>query len=161
MRPLNIARPDSRSQTIGAVVGLTHKLFRIAERNCGNDGAENLLLNDLHLLARVHEHCWLNKISLGAKPLATNNRLRSFGESGVEVTANAVELRLRNQGAHVGRGVPTRADVDFLSLFGNALDHLVKDTVLDVKPRSRATALPMVKEDRTRGAGDRAVQVDI
>ncbi len=49
----------------------------------------------------------------------------------------------------------------FLARLGDAVDDLVEDLVLDIEPRSGAAALAMVKENRTRRAGNGGLEVRI
>src|SRR3954468_17372549 len=94
---IDVASPDSGGETVDAVVGLRNEIVLVLERDGGDDRSENLFLHDLHAVIGVDEHGGLDKVSLVALALAADSSLCAFGESGLEESANAVELLFANE----------------------------------------------------------------
>src|SRR5260370_23419255 len=60
----DVTSPDTSREPIDAVIRLSDQiLIHVLERHRGHDGAEDLLLNDLHVRASIDEHGGLHEIS--------------------------------------------------------------------------------------------------
>src|ERR1700690_93198 len=67
----DVTSPDTSREPIDAVIRLSDQiLVHLLERHRGHDGAEDLLLNDLHVRASIDEHGGLHKISCPPPRLA-------------------------------------------------------------------------------------------
>src|SRR6202162_186707 len=63
VRLTEVAGPDPSREPIDAVIRLVDQiLVHIRERHRGHHGAEDLLLNDLHVRPGIDEHGWFGKI---------------------------------------------------------------------------------------------------
>src|SRR5580704_14897873 len=98
----DIASPDGGGEAVFAVVGAGKNFLGIAKGHGGDDGPENLFLHDLHVFARVDENSGLDKISLVALLMPTGNGSCALRESSFEITADAAQLLLGDERAHLG-----------------------------------------------------------
>ena len=127
------------------------------------DGAKDLFLHDLHVLADAGEDGRLDEVALFAVALAADFDLGALFPAGIDVSRggrsvnsvlfpgksssnhgarvcvphNAVELELRHLGALEGVGLPKGSPTTFfLALSLNCVDELVVDALLHVDPES-------------------------
>src|SRR3546814_4621135 len=78
--------PDARAKTVGGVVGKCDRLLDRLEGGDRQDGTEDLLLEDAHVVL-THEHGRLYEIALvertaRQRPGATDQTLRALGQIG-------------------------------------------------------------------------------
>lgn len=138
---------DSGGQTIVGVVAEGNDLIGILELGQGDDGAEDLLLHDLHVLADIGEDGGLDEVALVAVALATSNDGSTLVLAGLDVAHDAVELQLRNLGALEGLLVEGVANLVLLGAGLESSHELVVDALLDVHTRTGAAALAVVVVD--------------
>ncbi len=84
---VQIARVHSRGQTIGGRIADTDGIVLGLELGNGADGAEDLLLHDLHVFADVGEDGGFNEVALLAVASAADFNFRAFLLAVVDVAA--------------------------------------------------------------------------
>src|SRR5450631_2898982 len=157
-----VTSPNTSREPIDAVIRLSDQiLVHLLERHRGHDGAEDLLLNDLHVRARIDEHRGLREISCPLPRLAPGEGSGALLLAEVKIPAHAVTLRLGHHRSHFCRGVESRAELDGLSVRGDPFYDLVEDVFLHVQARACAAALTVVEEDGARRARNGDIQVRI
>src|SRR4029077_3394905 len=161
MRLRDVARPDSGGQAIGGGVGLFDQFGSIAERNRRDHGAEDFFLHDFHAVVGINQNGRLYEIAFVAVATSTSHGLGTFGKSGLEESANPIQLLGRNQRTHFGGGIHARSNIDFAGMVGNAFDDFVENTVLDVETGTGAAALSVIEEDGAGCARNRGVDVHV
>src|SRR5262249_1035085 len=92
---------------------------------------------------------------------ATGHNPCSFTEPRRNVSRDALELFVRDERTHLRFGIEAVAYFDLLRGRGHAVQHLVKDMLVHVEPRSCTTTLPVVEEDGVGGAGNGRLYVGI
>src|SRR6202046_4609034 len=161
MSLLDVAAPDSRSETVNRVVGLRGNLVDVAERNRRKDGPENFLLHHFHGLGGVDEDCRLDEVTSVSFAAAARHRLGAFFFAGFQVAADFVELLFGNERTHVDFRIKPFADADFAGDLRHAVDDLVEDFLVNEKTRARTAGLALVEEDRAGRARDSGVDVGV
>lgn len=81
---------DSGSKTVGGAVTELDNLLLGLELGDGADWAEDLLLDDLHVLGDVGEDGWLDEVSLVTLAVTTNLDVGTSVLAGLDVAANLV-----------------------------------------------------------------------
>ena len=81
--------------------------------------------------------------------------------TGLDVTGDALELLLRDEGAELGFGIEAVADPDLAGDVAHAGDDLVEDVLVSEEAGSGAAALALVEEDGGGGSGDGGGHVGI
>ncbi len=82
-------------------------------------------------------------------------------KTGFEIAADAVQLLVGNQRAHVGGGIHAGADANVAGILRNAVDNFVENILFDVETRTRAAALAVVEENGAGGPGNGGIHVGI
>ena len=138
---------DGRGQAVGAVVGQLDSLGLILELGDGTDWAEDLLLHDLHIRSDIAKDSGLDEVTLVTMALTTDLDCRTFFLAGLDVTHDAVVLKLADLGALEGSLVERIADDILAGALLEGLDKLVVDALLHIDARSGAAALAVVEVD--------------
>ena len=144
---VEIAGVDGGGKTIGGLVAQLDDLLLILELGDGADGAENLLLHDLHVVADVGEDGGLDKVALVAVAVAANLDGGALLLAALDVAHDAVKLDLADLGALegvLGEGI---ADLVLLGTLLEGLEELVVDALLDEDAGAGAAALAVVEVD--------------
>ena len=81
---------DCGGKTVGGGVSETDGVLFGLEFSDGADGAEDLLLHDLHVFADVGENGWLDEVALVAVTLATDFDLGTLLLAGVDVAGRVL-----------------------------------------------------------------------
>lgn len=132
---------DRGGQTVGGVVAELDGLLLGGELRNGADGAEDLLLHDLHVLFHIGEDSRLDEVALIAVAVATRHHGRTLLLARLDVTHDAVVLQLADLRALEGLRVERVAHLVLLSTPLEGLNELVVDALLDVDARTGAAAL--------------------
>src|SRR5450759_753583 len=149
MRTLYIVRPHAGDESVNRVVRLRDQVLLALERDGCQDRSKDLLLRDPHRAVDVGEHGGLHEVA-GAETvhaLATGHEPRALFVADIDVAENAVQLRLRNERAHLSHGIDAGADVQILDCLGQLVDHVVVDLLLDEQSRSGRADLALVEKD--------------
>lgn len=152
---------DGSSQTVGGVVGQVNDLLLILELGDGADGAEDLLLHDLHVGADIREDGGLDEVTLVAETLTTGQDGSTLVLTGLDVAHDTVVLELRNLGALEGLLVEGVTDLVLLSSLLEGGNELVVDGLLDVDTGTGAAALSVVVVDTKVNPVDGLLDVGI
>ena len=141
-------------QTIHTVVGTVTNadgIGLILELGDGDNGAEDLLLGDLHFGSDVGENGGLDEVALGTVALTTQGDSGTLVLAVVDVLHDAVELELRNLGTLEGVTLEGVAELVLSGTLLEASDELVMDALLDQQARTGAATLAVVEEDTEVG----------
>lgn len=147
--------------TIRSAVADLDSILNILEFLNSDDGAEDLLLVDLHVGGDVGEDGRLDEVTLGAVTLTTDSNGSTSILTVLDVLHDAVELELRNLGTLegvLGEGV---TDLVLQSTLLETRNELVVDAFLNQDTGTSAAALTVVVEDTEVGPGDSVVNVGI
>src|ERR1700676_4038422 len=136
-------------------------LVHIRERDRGHHGAEDLLLNNLHVRPGIDEHGGFDKIPGPLPRLATADCPSAFLLAHLKIPAHPVALRLGHHRTHFCRGVESRAELDGLSVRSYPFHDLIENAFLHVKTRAGTAALTVVEENGARRARNGDIQVRI
>ena len=138
---------EGGGKTVGVVVSELDDLLLVLELGNGTDGAENLLLHDLHVGSDVAEDSRLDEVALVTVPATASLELGTVLLSILNVTHNPVVLQLTDLRAlerllveRVADGVGSRPLLE-------GLEERVVDILMHVDTRAGATALAMVVVD--------------
>lgn len=149
---------DTRGKTVDGVVGGLDDLLLSLELGDDDDGAEDLLLDDLHVGLDVGEDGGLDEVAGLAVADTTGEDVGTLLLAALNVVHDAVVLGLRDLGALEGSGVEGVTDSDLLRDGLELLDELVVDALLDVDTRTSAAGLAVVEEDTLGGVADGVVE---
>lgn len=138
---------DGSSKAVVGVVAELDDLLLGGELGDGADGAEDLLLHDLHVVTDVGEDGGLDEVALVTVALTTSLDSSTLLLTGLDVTHDAVILELADLGALEGLVVEGVADLVLLGALLEGRHKLVIDTLLDVYTRTSAAGLAVVKVD--------------
>lgn len=138
---------DGGSETVGGVVGKIDDLLLVLELGNGADRAKDLLLHDLHVGTNVGEDSGLDEVTLGAEALTAGLNGSTLVLTSLDVTHNAVVLKLRDLGALEGLLVERVTDLVLLSSLFEGSEELVIDAFLDKYTGTSTAALAVVVVD--------------
>src|SRR6266568_3278701 len=161
MRLAQIIGPDATAQTVHGLVGLWQHVLDVLKRQGYQHRAKDLFLHHPHVLLDIHQHGGLEKVALLTVPLAPAQGRGPFSRADIKVAADAAELLIGDQRAHLRRRIHARSQLDPLGLLSHARNDLVKDLVLDVEARASAATLTMIEENRMRGTLDGQFRISI
>ena len=136
---------NGRGQAVGAIVCELDGLGLILKLGDGTDRAEDLLLHDLHIGFDIAKDSGLDEITLVTVALTTDLDCRTFVLAGLDVTHDAVILKLADLRALEGLLMERITDNVLASTGLESLDKLVVDALLHVDARSGAAALAVVE----------------
>lgn len=151
----------SERRTVGSVVTDLDGVLDVLELLNGDDGAEDLLLDNLHVLGHISEDSGLDEVALIAVALATNGNGGTSLLAVVDVLHDAIELELGDLGTLEGVLLEGVAHLVLGATLLQASDELVVDTLLNQKTGTGAAALTVVVEDTEVGPGDGVVNVSV
>ena len=138
---------DSGGKTVsGVVASLDDLLLGLKLRNRA-DRAEDFFLHDLHVFSDIGEDGRLNEVSLVAVTLTTSDNGSTGLLALLNVTHNAVILKLRDLWALEGIGSEWVTDLVGGSTFLESLDELVVNTRLNINTGTSTATLAVVKKD--------------
>lgn len=152
---------DGGGETVAGVVAEGDDLSLVLELGDGADGAENLLLHDLHVGADVGEDGGLDEVALVAVAVATNLDSSALLLTGLDVAHDAVELELGDLGTLEGVGSEGVADLVLEGAGLEGLEELVVDVLLDEDTGTGAAALAVVEVDTEVDPRDGSLDVSI
>lgn len=138
---------DGGGKTVRGVVSELDDILLILELGDGTDGAEDLLLHDLHVGLDVGEDGGLDEVTLVAETLTTRLDGGTFVLAGLDVAHDTVVLELRNLRTLEGLLVEGVANLVLLSALLEGLEELVVDGLLDKDTGTGAAALAVVVVD--------------
>jgi len=101
-RPLQRSGVHAPGQPIDAVVGDSHRVIIVLERDHDKDGAEDLFLGDRHRVVHVGEQGGLDVPALRqmGRATATEGQRRTLLDALLDVAQHPVALLRRDQRAH-------------------------------------------------------------
>jgi hypothetical protein len=138
---------DSGSETVSGVVGEVKDLSLVLELGNSADGAENLLLHDLHVGADVGEDGGLDEVTLVTETLTTDLDGGTLVLAGLDVAHDAVVLELRDLRTLEGLLVEWVTNLVLLSSLLEGSEELVVDGLLDEDTGTSTAALAVVVVD--------------
>lgn len=138
---------DSGGETVSGVVGKVNDLSLVLELGNSADGAENLLLHDLHVGADVGEDGGLDEVTLVTETLTTDLDGGTLVLTGLDVAHDTVVLELRDLGTLEGLLVEGVTDLVLLSSLLEGSEELVVDGLLDKDTGTSTAALAVVVVD--------------
>ena len=138
---------DGGGETVGGVISETDNLVLVLELGDGADGAENLLLHDLHLGADIAEDGGLDEVALVTVALTTNLDGGTLLLSDLDVFHDTVILQLADLGTLEGLLLEGVADLVGQGALLKGLEELVVDALLDKDTSTGAAALAVVVVD--------------
>lgn len=138
---------DSGGQTVRGVVAQGNDLLLVLELGDGADGAENLLLHDLHVGTNVREDGRLDEVALVTVAVTANLHSGALLLAGLDVAHDAVVLQLADLGALESLGVEGVANLVGLGALLEGIEELVVDALVDEDTRAGAAALAVVEVD--------------
>src|SRR3954470_22963980 len=152
MRLADITGPDAAAEPEGRGIGTLDQLIGVLEGDRRDDGPEDFLLRDPHIVLDIGEHRRRHEIALrqGAfgEPRTAGERLGALLLADVEIAGDAVELLLRNQRTDLRGWIKPVADLQLPAEFGDTPDELVINLVLDEQPRPGAADLSRIGKHR-------------
>lgn len=152
---------DSSGETVAGVVSGLDNLLLSLELGDRADGAEDLLLHDLHVLSDIGENGRLDEVSLVTVTLTSSDdggtRLLTLGD----VTHNTVVLELGDLWSLEGVGVEWIADLVLGGTLLESLNKLVVDTGLNVDTGTSTAALAVVEENTKVDPRDGIINIGI
>ncbi len=152
---------DGGGETVGGLVTELDGLLLSGELGDGADGAENLLLHNLHVGADVGEDGGLDEVALVAVALTTSLDLGTLVLAGLDVAHDAVVLKLANLRTLEGLGVKGVADGVGGRALLEGLEELVVDALLDKDASTSAAALAVVEVDAKVDPRDGGLDVGV
>ena len=151
----DILRPDARREAVDHVVADLDRVRLVLELDHGEDGAEDLLLRDAHVVAHVLEDRRLHELAarqpLAGGRAAAHDERRSFRFRDIDVVEDLLVLLRRRHRPDIGVRQHRVADLRRLRERQQAVEELVLHRALDEEARARETGLACRRED----AGDR------
>lgn len=147
--------------TVGGVVANLDSLSLVLELLDSDDGTEDLLLGNGHLVVDVGEQSRLDEITLVTVTLTTNSNGGTLLLASINVLHDTVKLELRDLGTLEGLLVEGVTQLVLSSALLEAGNELVVDTLLDQNTGTGAAALAVVVEDTKVSPGDGVVDVGI
>jgi hypothetical protein len=101
----------------------------------GNDGPEDLLLEDAHLVVafedRRRDVVAAREIARERDALATREELRAFFFSNIDIRQDLLELIVRSLGAELGIRIERVSRLGLLRALHGGIDELAVDRLLD------------------------------
>lgn len=158
---VNVLGVDGGGKTVRGAVTNLDGLLLILELLDGDDGAEDLLLGDLHVAVDIGEDGRLDEVTLGSVTLTTGGNGSTLLLTVVDVLHDAVELQLRDLRALEGVGSEGVAELVGSGALLEAGNELVVDALLDQDTGTGAAALAVVEEDTEVGPRDSVIDVGV
>lgn len=152
---------EHKEHTVLRAVTNLDSLVRVLELLDGDDGAEDLLLGDLHVGSDIGEQSGLDVVALVAVALTTERNGSTTLLTVLNVLHDAVKLELGDLRTLEGVGGEGVTELVLGGTLPEASDELVVDALLDKQPRAGAAALTVVEEDTKVGPRDGVVNVSI
>ena len=144
----------------GLVAGLDNLLLGL-EFADGADGAEDLFLHDLHVLADIGEDGRLDEVALVAVTVSAGLDLGASLFAGLDIVHDPVKLELADLRTLECVGLEWVTDDVLRRSFLEGLDEIVVDAGLDVDTRAGAAALAVVEKDTEVDPGDSIFDVGV
>lgn len=138
---------DSRGKTVSGLIAELDGLLLGGELGNGADGAENLLLHNLHVRLDVAEDGRLDKVSLVTVALTTNLNSGTLLLAGLDVVHDAVILDLADLRTLERLGIEGVTNLVGRGALLECLEELVVDVLLDKDTGTGAAALAVVEVD--------------
>ncbi|MNX95546.1 hypothetical protein D3C86_1278240 [compost metagenome] len=153
-----------RRQAVGRVVGQGQRVFFIVER-CGDQHrAEDLFLDNAHVIAAIGEDGRLDEEARAIDRLAAVDQFGAFGLAGFDVLGHALLLQRRDQRADEAVRVQARGHFQGARVGDQLTQEFVVDTAMNIGPCTGVAYLPGVEKhavgDRLGGGRDVGVGAD-
>lgn len=151
----------TRDHTVFSVVSDLDGLVKVLELLDSDDGAEDLLLGNLHIGSNIGKESGLDVVTLVAVTIATQSDSGTLLLAVLDVVHDAVELELGDLRTLEGILSERVTELVLRGTLLEASDELVVDAFLDQHARAGATALTVIEEDTEVGPRDGVVDVSI
>ncbi len=157
----DVARPDRGGEAVDRVVRDGDRLVLVDERDRGEDGAEDLLARDPHVVRDCVEDRRLDEVAaaLRSRLLTAQVKACTLPFARLDVAEHALELRPVDERAHLRLGVERVAGADGLGDAHDSLEEIVLQRLVHEEPRAGIADLALVVEDAPGGGLGRGVQV--
>ena len=137
----------------------------VCERDHGEDGAEDLLLRQVHVLAHLIEDGRGDEVAGGelalADAAATGDELGALVGGTLAVGEDAIGLGGRDDRAHLRLVLQGIADADLAGAGDEIAEEAVVDVLMEEEAGAGGAALAGVGEDGEEGAVDRLVEIGV
>src|SRR5918993_187847 len=134
----HVVGPDRTCEAIFNPVHLAQHLALVLPPEDGEHGSENLLPGDPHCGGHVREDGGLDEVTLSERrivgALATGEEARALADAGIDITHDAVELRLADDRSHGGLGVDREPRLEGLDPGCDPFEHRLVDVLMDEGP---------------------------
>ena len=136
MRLVDVLGPDSGRESVDRIVGELHALLEIVERQHGEHRPEDLLARDRHVGLHTVEHRRFDVVALAVRlrRLAAGHECRALIHALLDVREDGLLLLLGDERAESRVLVERIPGGHFLRAFGELLDHLLVNGLLDEQP---------------------------
>lgn len=151
----------SGGETVGGVVTESDDVGLILKLSNGTDGAENLLLHDLHVVGDVGEDSGLDEVSLVTVALTTNLDSGTLLLTGLDVAHDTVVLKLADLRTLEGLLVEWVTNLVGLSTLLESLEELVVDFLLHEDAGTSTAALAVVVIDTKVDPLDSGIDIGV
>src|SRR5690606_2557308 len=142
--------PDSRGQSVNAVVCSFDNFFYILELLHGKDRTKNFLTDDLHIPCNVGNNCRTDKRARRTSSLTTGYDGGALTRGHVNEASYPFRLTCRYKWTHLDRPVQTVPHCHPLSICGKPLNNTVVNRAVNIRPRASDTDLSGIEENRIR-----------
>mmetsp|Transcript_39887 Transcript_39887/g.69060 ORF Transcript_39887/g.69060 Transcript_39887/m.69060 type:complete len:559 (+) Transcript_39887:102-1778(+) len=146
---VGIAGPHASAKAVDTVVGDRNSLFGGLEGGHRSHRAEDLLLEDAHLVVSLEDRrsnvVTAAQLARELVDSATGQHLRALGTANVEVALDAVELLITHLRAHHDSRVERVADLDGLGALNHTLHELLVDALVHQEATGAGADLALVQ----------------
>ena len=148
---VDIACPDSTSESEFTVVGETDDLiFRLEAQNAGH-GTKDLFLGDTHVIGHVAEQSGTQEAAVLQFSLrilhAAAENLRAFLFADFHIAQDLFHLAFADLTAHLGIGFPGQSDLNGIEALHGFLNKTIIDGILNEYTGAGTADLPLIEEN--------------
>ena len=108
--------------------------YDVVERQRDDDGSENLLLHDAHVLPDVREHRRLHEIAALANASAAGRDSGALTDAACDVTANAIALHVGHERPELARRIDAGTELHLRRDRRELGDDAIECLALHVEP---------------------------
>ena len=146
-----VPRPHPGAQAVEGVVGDGHGVVEVGEARDGDDGTEDLLLEDAHLVVALEDRrghvVAAGQVAAEVRALATGDDPGALLRADVDVGQDLLELVVAGLRPDHGRGVERVALHDGLDPLGGGGEERLVDRLLDERTRRAGAHLALVERE--------------